>query len=321
MPIKKRSVKGKTYFYLEKNIRIGETKWKTFSIYIGAKKPARAKLIRLEKKLGQEIVAHIRNQILKPKTQFIDEKTALKLERIRTSHKRILAALGKASRENYLKRQRETFITNTNAIEGSQLTFEQTKRVLELQKRYGTRDREELEVLNMEQCLELYDRLLEQKVELNEKTILRLHLLLLKTIPNYEGYAGVWRPVNVYIRGSKYDFPAWKDVPRLMSELLGWYEENKNRVHPVELAAIFHARLVTIHPFADGNGRMARLLMNYILQLNGFPFSDIPFSKRDEYFKTQEEGHFRRYGPFVRFLVSEIKAEFTELRKKQKKNA
>jgi Fic family protein len=316
MPIKKRNVKGKIYFYLEKNIRIGENAWKTFSIYIGSKKPATPGVAKLEKRLEHDIAAFIRNQILKPKTRFIDAKTALKLERIRTSHRRALAALDKASRENYLKRQRETFITNTNAIEGSRLTFEQTKKILALKKSHETQDREELEVTNMEQCLELYDRLLEQKTGLNEKTILRLHLMLLKAIPDYEGYAGVWRPVNVHIRDSKYEFPAWKDVPELMTELLEWYDENKDSVHPVELAAIFHARLVTIHPFADGNGRMARLLMNYILQVNGFPFTDIPFSKRDEYFETQEEGHFGKRGSFVRFLVNQIKAQFAELKKR-----
>ncbi|MBN1169669.1 Fic family protein [Candidatus Micrarchaeota archaeon] len=318
MPIKKRTVKGKKYFYLERNIRIGDKTWKTFSIYIGSKKPAKTELAKLERKLEQKIIKYIRNQILKPKTRFIDEKTAMKLERIRTSHERILAELDKASRERYLKRQRETFITNTNAIEGSQLTLEQTKKILDLRNKYESGDREELEVVNMEQCLEAYDKLLDQKAELTEKVILRLHLLLLKTIPTYEGYAGVWRPVNVYIRGSGYDFPPWKDVPTLMTELLKWYGKNKDGVHPVELAAIFHTRFVTIHPFADGNGRMARLLMNYILQVNGFPFTDIHFSKRDEYFDTQEDGHFGKHKPFVLFLVKEIKKQFAELKKKTK---
>jgi Fic family protein len=319
MPIKKRMVKGKGYFYLEKNIRIGDKIWKTFSIYIGSKKPSKTELVMLEKKLEQKITRYIRNQILKPKTKFIDEKTAMKLERIRTSHGKILASLDRISREKYLKRQRETFITNTNAIEGSQLTLEQTKRILELKDRYEAEDREELEVVNMEQCLELFDKLLNQKVELTEKIVLRLHLLLLKTIPSYESYVGVWRPVNVHIRGSKYEFPQWKDVPKLMTELLKWYEKNKEKIHPVELAAIFHTRFVTIHPFADGNGRMARLLMNYILQINGFPFTDIHFSKRDEYFDTQEEGHFEKHKPFVLFLVNVIRNQFAELKKKTKK--
>jgi Fic family protein len=319
MPIKERTVKGRAYFYLEKNIRIGENSWKTFSIYIGSKKPTGSNLKQLNKKLENTINLFLTKEILKPKTKYIDVKTALKLERIRTSHKKILVALDNASRENYLKRQRERFITNTNAIEGSQLTFEQTKKILDLKKQYEIQDKEELEVVNMEKCLGLYDELIMQKIDLDIRVILRLHMLLLKAIPNYEGYAGVWRSVNVYIRGSKYDFPAWKDIPELMKDLLRWYDANKNELHPVELASIFHAKFVTIHPFADGNGRMARLLMNYILQLHGFPFTDIPFSKRDGYFETQEKGHFAKYAPFVKFLINEIKSQFSELKKRQAK--
>lgn len=317
MVIKKRSVKGKVYFYLEKNIRIGEKEWKTFSIYLGPKKPNKAQLATYEKRLKRKIKQYISEKILKPRTEFIDEKTALLLERIKTSHKKILDALDKKSKENYLKRQRETFITNTNAIEGSRLTLEQTKRILELRSKYEIEDVDELEVINMEQCLELYDKLIEKKANLDEKLILNLHMNLLKTIPRYEAYAGVWRPVNVYIRGSKYDFPQWKRIPRLMSNLIKWYNKNRDKMHPVELAAKFHIQFVTIHPFADGNGRMARLLLNFILQQNGFPFIDIPFSKRDEYFETQEKGHFGNHKPFVIFLIGLLRAQFKELKRKK----
>ena len=152
---------------------------------------------------------------------------------------------------------------------------------------------------------------------MDEKLILSLHLILLKTIPRYEVYAGVWRPVNVYIRGSKYDFPHWKKIPKLMSDLIKWHNENKDRMHPVELAAKFHVQFVTIHPFADGNGRMARLLLNYILQQSGFPFTDIPFLKRSEYFETQEKGHFGDHKPFVMFLIGLIKRQFKELKRRK----
>ena len=126
----------------------------------------------------------------------------------------------------------------------------------------------------------MYDGYLEDRAEITENEILKLHFLLLKAIPGYGAHRGVWRTVNVFIRTSKYEFPNWKDVPNLMAGLMAWYKENKDKIHPVELAAKFHARLVTIHPFADGNGRMARLLMNYILQINGFPFLDIPYETR-----------------------------------------
>jgi Fic family protein len=315
MAIKRKKIKGKYYYYLDRNIRVGENKWKTFSVYAGSKKPSKEKILKLEKKLQKKIKDYIANQIVKPQTKFINEKTALLLERIKTSHRKLLNLLDKKSREDYLKRQRQTFITNTNAIEGSRLTLEQTKRILELKDKYDIEEVDELEVINMEECLGLYDQILRKKTDLDEKLILRLHLVLLKTIPNYEGYAGVWRAVNVHIRGSKYDFPDWKEVPKLMTDLLKWYKEKKDSIHPVELAAIFHTRLVTIHPFADGNGRMARLLMNHILQVNGFPFTDIPFSKRDEYFETQERGHFGKYELFVLFLVKEIRRQFNEFKK------
>lgn len=319
MAIKTRQVKGKVYYYLEKNIRIGTNFWKTFSIYIGSKKPSIKGLKAYETRLRKQIREYVRNVLVKQKTEFIDEKTALILERIKTSYKAKLFTLGPVSREGYLKRKRETFITNTNAIEGSRLTIDQTKKILELQNRYETGDMEELEVINMRECLELYDRFLISKTELDEALILRLHLLLLKGIKDYESYAGIWRPVNVFIRTSKYKFPEWNKVPKLMRELILWYKNNKNQVHPVELAAKFHSKFVTIHPFADGNGRMARLLLNYILQSNGFPFTDIPYSKRDAYFETQERGHFGNHQPFVLFLVNEIKEQFAELKRKIKK--
>ncbi|MEK6982213.1 MAG: Fic family protein [Candidatus Micrarchaeota archaeon] len=321
MGIKKRVIRGNAYYYLEKNIRIGESNWKTFYIYLGSAKPLVKELKKYEKILAKKIDIFLRNHVIKPGTEFIDSKTALLLERIKTSNSKILSKLSKDKRNAHIKTQREAFITNTNAIEGSRLTLDQTKRILELKKEYNSKDREEIEVINMGKCLELYDEMLNKKIDLKEEKILYLHLILLKAIPDYESYTGTWRPVNVYIRGSKYEFPHWKEVPKMVKELLSWYVENKNRIHPVELAAKFHSKFVTIHPFADGNGRMARLLLNYILELNGFPFVDIPFSKRDEYFKTQEEGHFGKYNSFVNFLVEEIKKQFKDLKKEfRKKN-
>ena len=241
----------------------------------------------------------------------------LKLERIKNEHKKLFEEMDKKSRKAWLGQQREIFITNTNAIEGSRITLDQTRKILELKKNYEA-DEEELEVINMEKCLELYDGYLEDRAEITENEILKLHFLLLKAIPGYGAHRGVWRTVNVFIRTSKYEFPNWKDVPNLMAGLMAWYKENKDKIHPVELAAKFHARLVTIHPFADGNGRMARLLMNYILQINGFPFLDIPYEKRDEYFETQEKAHFGGFKEFTYFLINRIIEDHKKMRGKRR---
>ena len=136
--------------------------------------------------------------------------------------------------------------------------------------------------------------------------ILQLHYILLQGIPNYEKYQGIYRPVQVFIRGSMHEFPLPAQVPSLMKKLIGWYFDNHELIHPVELAAKFHTQLTSIHPFADGNGRMARLLMNYILQQKEFPFTNIPLKRRSPYMGTQAAGNTNDYKPFTKFLAEEV---------------
>lgn len=309
----KRKVKEKIYFYLEKNIRIGR-KFKKFYQYIGSKKPLSAKLPGFEKKLAKKINEFYEQELLKPKTEFIDLKTAKSLEKIKQETAKFLSSLSEQQRKEWIEAERDKFITNTNAIEGSTLTLDETRRILRLNERLGG-ERERLEVLNMEKCLERYDQYLASGMGIDEKMILQLHYILLNEMPDYNKYKGMWRPVNVYIEASQFQFPDRQYVPGLMKKLLAWYEENKAQLHPVELAAKFHSQLTTIHPFADGNGRMARLLMNYMLQSKGFPFTNIPVQKRDEYFDTQEKGHGENYKDFTLFLAKQMKENYKELKK------
>ncbi|MFH1199830.1 MAG: Fic family protein, partial [Candidatus Micrarchaeota archaeon] len=177
--------------------------------------------------------------------------------------------------------------------------------------------REEQEALNLNKCLDHYEILLAKKTELSEELILRLHLTLLSKIEGYEKYAGIWRPVNVMVRGSNHEFPEHAQVPNLMRELLEWYRSNDGLIQSVELAAKFHTKFTTVHPFADGNGRMARLLMNYVLQAHGFPFTNIPLSRRSKYMKTQAAGNEGDHKPFTLFLVEEIIRQNKRLNAKQ----
>ncbi len=319
MALKKKIIKGKPHYYLERNLRLGKKQWKTFSVYAGPKKPTKLQLKKLEKQLESKINEYVRRSILKPDTKFIDRKTALALERIKNDYSEMLTEYSKKKLEDYLRRQREIFITNTNTIEGSRITLEQTKKILKTAKTFKSGDRDEIEVINMKNALEIYEDFLDKKTDLSERFILMLHMAILKGISGYEKHVGTWREVNVFIRGSRYFFPEWRKIPKLMKELMEWYHCEKDNLHPVELASRFHARFVTIHPFADGNGRMARLLMNYILQLNSFPFTDIPFVKRDEYFDCQEKAHFRKYKPFIDFLVKEMISQFKEFKKSMRK--
>ena len=289
----KREVKGKEYYYLERNVRIGKI-IKTFSQYMGSKKPMKKDLGKIEKKLEGKIKIFYNEELLKPKTEFIDVKNAKSLERIKQETQNFLTKLTAKQKNDWIEQEREKFITNTNAIEGSTLTLDETHRILKLNERLGD-ERERLEVLNMEKCLDYYDKMLEKNREVSEELILELHCILLNKIPDYDKYKGVWRPVDVYIKSSKFEFPRYNYVPSLMKKLVEWYDKNKGDLHAVEFAAKFHTKFTTIHPFADGNGRIARLLMNYILQRKDFPFTNIPVLKRNPYFDTQEKGHSENY--------------------------
>lgn len=308
----KRKIKGKYYFYLEQNVRIGR-RFKKFYSYLGLKKASREQLSLLETELKKKVKQFFRKEIIKPKTEFIDLKTVKSLEMIKDETVAFLDSLNEQQKNEWLEREREKFITNTNSIEGSTLTLDETRRILRLNEKIGS-ERERLEVLNMEKCLKRYDDYLRANKDVGEILILQLHLILLMDIPDFDQYKGIWRPVNIKVRTSIFEFPHYRLVPKLMKELFEWFEENKNDIHPVELAAKFHAKFTTIHPFADGNGRISRLLMNYILQKNGLPFTNIPSGKRDDYFETQEKGHKGDYKPFTLFLIDQIKENYKKMK-------
>ncbi|MFH1393304.1 MAG: Fic family protein [Candidatus Micrarchaeota archaeon] len=310
-----RRVKGKKYYYLEESVKHGN-KWIKESVYLGAELPDNERLAGTYEKFRSRLTKKGIRGIVPPFTEFLTRNMTTKIENATRNKVSFLKSLTSTQKIEFMERERITFITDSNAIEGSTLDYWLTERVLADQKRIEILQkrgaiitgmgREEQEALNLNKCLEIYEKLFKHKKDLSLEMILRFHCTLLSKIEGYEQYCGVWRPVNVRIRGSDHVFPHHREVPRLMEELIAWYNENKHLTHPAELAAKFHTKFTTIHPFADGNGRMARLLMNYILQINKLPFTNIPLRKRASYMKTQAAGNTENYKPFVLFLVKEI---------------
>ncbi|MDO9537513.1 MAG: Fic family protein, partial [Thermoplasmata archaeon] len=100
--------------------------------------------------------------------------------------------------------------------------------------------------------------------------------------------AGTLRRVQVEISGSRFSPPLAIEVYPMLTEFIQWYRKHNNKLHAVELAALTHLKLVTIHPFADGNGRISRLMMNFILYKRGFPMLDIPYEGRNSYYNALE---------------------------------
>jgi Fic family protein len=191
------------------------------------------------------------------------------------------------------------FNYNSNHLEGNTLTYGQTKLLLLFGRVEGEalmRDYEEMKAHNV--GLELMRREAKDRNRpLSESFIRELNSIILagdfyKTSRDgeyrYLIHAGVYktRPNSVITpSGEMFDYASPEETPSLMADLVAWYreEEQKKQLSIIELAALFHYRYIRIHPFEDGNGRIARLLVNYILHRHGYPMIVIPAADRHTY--------------------------------------
>lgn len=171
----------------------------------------------------------------------------------------------------------------SNAIEGNTLTLDETLAVFASRDDLAKiRSRDELEALGH---FEAHDYMMEIAREgpltFSEETVKKLHYLFYRGIDDDE--AGEYRRIEVYITGTEYVPPPPEEIPALMSEFVAELNCQKN-LHPVLLSAYAHRRLAEIHPFVDGNGRTARLLMNLILVNAGYRVVSIPPIYRHSYY-------------------------------------
>jgi len=181
---------------------------------------------------------------------------------------------------------------NSNAIEGSTLTYSETKLILNEGLTIGGKKmNEHLEVINHKDALDFIESISHMNSnEITLKDIKDIHYLILKAISTID--AGRYRIKPVGVRksdGTIYQFTEPLKVNDAMNDFISWLQDNKEDLDPITLAAQVHYKFVTIHPFIDGNGRTARLLMNLILIQNGYPPAVIKVSNRVEYIQAIEK--------------------------------
>ena len=179
-------------------------------------------------------------------------------------------------------------IYHSNAIEGNTLTLSETKVILKDGITLGGKSViEHLEAINHKEAIEYLEDIIANNEKLSERQIKQLHYLILKSIDNDN--AGRYRTRNVLIEGAEHRPPNHIVVAEQMEELINWYNGEGSELHPVERAAKLHAEFVKIHPFIDGNGRTARLLLNFELMKNGYPVIIIRKEDRTGYYDSLEE--------------------------------
>ena len=180
----------------------------------------------------------------------------------------------------------------SNRIEGNALTLMETDLVIHKGMTIeGKPLKDHFEAVNHLNAIEYIREVVGSRLAFDKKILLDIHALILQGIDRAN--AGAYRRVNVRISGSRHVCPAYEKVPDKMDEYFAWCEAHKDVVHPVRLAAEMHEKLVSIHPFVDGNGRTARLVMNLILLQNGYPITVIASDrkKRADYYDSLEAAH------------------------------
>lgn len=194
---------------------------------------------------------------------------------------------------------------HSNAIEGSTLTLRETEVVLHEGLTVGGKTlREHLEAINHKHAIDFVEALARGEEPLTEHNLRQIHALVLTGIDDEE--AGHYRRGQVRISGSELIPPDPVAVPGLMHDFIGWLNREAQNLSPVERAAFAHFQLVDIHPFTDGNGRTARLLMNLLLLREGYPPAIVRREDRLAYYDALDRAHAGETEPFVLMMIEAV---------------
>ncbi len=209
---------------------------------------------------------------------------------------------------NILKQLKEYYriglTYSSNALEGNSLTETETKIVLEDGITIGGKPlKDHYEAMGHSEAYDLLYKLAKGKT-ITEKDILDLHRLFYYRIA--PDNAGIYRKVKVIITGSDYIPPAPDKIKGLMEKFVNRIPELKRKYHSIEYSAILHKELADIHPFVDGNGRTARLLMNLALLQTGYVITIIPPILRNDYINALRRANRTDNQLFVNFISSMV---------------
>lgn len=216
-----------------------------------------------------------------------------------------LQPLSEKDRDRLSRRFTVDFNYNSNHIEGNTLTYGQTEILLLFGKVIGeadVKDVQEMTASNVglrmmaEEAAVKEMPLTQNFIRTLHKTLLREDYTVYRDLPggvqtSYTVHAGTYktRPNSVITRyGDRFEYASPEETPGLMTELVDWYNaaEKEGRLSPVELAALFHYRYIRIHPFEDGNGRIARLMVNFILCRHDYPMIVVRSRNKSEYLEA-----------------------------------
>lgn len=312
MYVEIRTVKGKTKYYLAHSFREGDKIHKIRKLLgidlskdiLEDRKKKAERLILDEIEKYKIIKDPLGKELSKEEIDFV--KQLEKEANLRVIH------LSESDWKTFSK----LFIYNTNAIEGSELTNIEVKEIIEKDKWPKEKSKEDIaETYGVDEAIKF---IRETKEHISLGLIQELHKIVFK---NSKSFAGEFRKPGQEVvvmgrEGIVHEGAPQSRVIALLKELIDWYNKYKDKYPPLILASVAHNQFENIHPFADGNGRVGRLLLNNILLKNGLPPVNIELKQRMEYYKTlQEYEKNKNLRPTIEFLLKEFKETKKALKK------
>jgi len=301
MYFKDKTIKNKKYRYVLKSIRLPNGKIKTLEkLY---KNETKEKLNKFfEEKEEKE---HIKYSLNKFGTDHIfTEQEIAKIEKIKLDYKKIIKNLPRENIKDLLDRFTANFTYESNALEGNSLTLKDVSIVMFEDISVEGKDlREIYETRNSRKVVEF---IMKNRFNISHDSIMKMHKLLVKDIDIRTGYKK--RPN--FILGKKVKTSPPEKVYNDMTNLINWYNENKDKIHPLRLVATFHGKFEQIHPFEDGNGRVGRFLINLILTKNKYPPLIIRKFQRSSYLKSLENFDGGYYYTLERLMLERFKETY-----------
>ena len=292
--IEKFKVKGNTYYKLVHTVR-EKDKITHKTKYLGKILPPKERLLQLEKEFLKEIKGQ--------RYKYLSAEDFQKIEQKKEKSNQETKNLSPLERKNKLEEFIIRFTYDSSKLSGVNITLRQTSLIL----REGIMPND-LKNLKTIKELENHEKgiiaITKYKGKLDLRFIKKLHTILMSGVD--DSIAGKLRSElnrNVKLTGTPYVPPKWQDLDKEIDNFFKWYKSENRQLHPLEIAALVHLRIISLQPFVDGNSRLSRLLMNWVLWKRGYPLVDIPIEELENYYSVLDKYQIEKdEKPFVAYI-------------------
>jgi Fic family protein len=308
--VKERTVKGKKYVYVSATSSY-KGKKKRFEKSLGPK-DSDPELLQNKIEFYSELL-ELRSTLYKvymeaKETDFkyLSKFYSIYLAMVHNFYSSYLADLYPSEFEKYQEDLRVKYVHHTTALEGNTLSLVEAALVLE--DGIAPKGKQLREIHEIENFRRLIRFINGYKGDITMDMVRKIHSMVQRNIDDEQ--SGNLRRISVGVVGSTFEPPPAIFVQEELQELIDWYRKNPDNLPPFELACIFHYRFVQVHPFVDGNGRVARELLNFILEKNGYPPMIIEVKDREDYLKRLQMADDGEPQPFIELLALKMITDY-----------